>query len=259
MEIALSVLTLLAGIIVPIWLHRRAHPERQLRYRVYPTRILQHVPRGAGALTIQLEGQVVEDPHAVILELRSTGRADISTAAFDSGRSLVVDLGARILPGTVEVVRSEPTRVQLEQISDTRLAIHPQLLPKTVLLELRVITETGPSARIESPLIDVSVVNDAPHVPNGSGQAPAITRRAVRRPRITALHITNGLTVSVIVLFLAGVIIFAMDPERDPQNGGIVLSAVTLLAFGACLISYLIIGITRAVRLIRSAVISSRR
>lgn len=254
MEILLGALTLLAGILVPIWLHRRAHPERELRYRAGATRVLQTMPSESSPLTIRLGDQAVGDPHSVTFELWSTGRADIATSVFDSGRPLLVSLGASILPGTLRVIESQPVRVSIEQVSAEHLSIKPQLLPKTLRVALSAMTDASPTVTVENPLIDVSVI--------GSGtiqQEPAPNLASVgvsrdsRRPRVTALLITNGLTISTVALFFAGIIIYALDPERDPMNGGIVLSAVTILIFGACVVSYVVIGITRAARLIQSS------
>ena len=95
-EIIVSVVGIVIATAVSVWTYRRTHPKRQLRYRVEITPL---VASGAerSRLTITLDGQIVTDPQLVTLSLWSTGRADISSTAFDAGTPLTFDLGAPVI------------------------------------------------------------------------------------------------------------------------------------------------------------------
>jgi hypothetical protein len=78
-----------------------------------------------------------------------------------------------------------------------------------------------------------------------------------RRPRVTALLITNGIAVASVVLFIVAVIMLAGDPSRNSNSPGAATGGISLLVFGACVVSYVVIGLIRVVRLLRIAL--SRR
>lgn len=303
----IGVLTLIAGIAVPIWLHRRSHPARQFRYRVVTSRALQGLS-GWGAtnepLTIHVGGELVRDPHTFIIEFWSTGRADVPSTAFDAGNALVIDMGARILPGTFRNEATTSQAVQFEQTSETEISLTPRLLSKTLRLSLAGSTVSAPRISIRNPLIDVDVLPEednlarpSAHLPfaaepavsppaappaayapeaaptayppvvasasSPSAAAPAASPPAIalppsrRRPRVTALLITNGIAVASVVLFIVAVVMLAGDPTRSSTSPGAATGGISLLVFGACVVSYVVIGVVRVAHLIRIAL--SRR
>lgn len=241
MEIVLGVLTLIVGAIVPVWLHRRAHPKRQLRYRVDATRMLAGTTHSNSTLTIQSEGHIVRDPHAVRLTLWATGRADIPTSAFDSGRSIIVDLGTTILPGTLTKPTNVPADVNFEQISDHELALIPTLLPKTTHITVEVVTDAEPATSVHNPLVDIDLTIDE--------ERPQADKIAVSRKRRggTSLQITIGVTIAAFVVLVVSLGIYPLDPGVSAPLGG-----MALLVLMACAVAFVVIGIVRLVRFLQT-------
>lgn len=270
-------LTLVAGVVVPIWLHRRAHPARQFRYRVGSARALQGFYGANGAdvpLTVRVGDEVIRDPHTFAIELWSTGRADVPSTSFDAGAPLVVDVGVRILPGTFANQAGHSSTVRFAQVSDRELALSPQLLSKSLRVTLTGSTDAAPTVSIRNPLIDVDVLPEerrrsrASNSPSavasslrarrenpGLALSPAVASLPLsrRRPRISALLITNGLAVASVVLIIVGIIMLAADPTRSSSSPGAATAGISLLVLGACVISYVIIGLVGLGRLVRLA------
>lgn len=257
-EILLGVLTLIAGIAVPIWLHRRAHPARQFRYRVVTERVLKGLygaSESGAPLTVRVGEGLVRDPHTFAIELWSTGRADVPSTSFDAGNPLRIDLGARILPGTFVNAPGRSSAVQFVQVGNSELALAPQLLSKSLRVTLTGSTDSAPAVSIRNPLIDVEVLPEEhrgspPTEPRPTATSLPPTRR---RPRISALLINNGLAVASFVLFIVGVVMLAVDPDRSSDSPGAATAGISLLVLGACVVAYAIIGLTSVVRLIRLA------
>lgn len=278
-EIALGVLTLIAGIVVPIWLHRRAHPARQFRYRVVSTRALQGL-YGANEMgvpvTVRVGDELVRDPHTFAIELWSTGRADVPSTSFDAGTPLIINVGARILPGTFANQAGHSSTVHFTQISDRELALSPQLLSRSLRVTLTGSTDAAPMVSIRNPLIDVDVLpeerrgspssNPPSAVPSSSEErrgspglspSPAVASlpSTRHRPRISALLITNGLAVASALLITVGVIMLAVDPTRSSSSPGAATAGISLLVLGACVVSYIIIGLVGLIRLVGLALV----
>jgi hypothetical protein len=133
-------------------------PKKLLTYRLSePTSLVSSESLGPARadLSVTYSGSELSNPYVVTLYAESRSRRDIRSADFDRDRSLVFDLGAKILA----VVGSEelgPPRYKFT-IVDNRVELPPCLIRRGQLLRISLLTDGEPGLTCDSPLVDVKV------------------------------------------------------------------------------------------------------
>jgi len=123
------------------------------------TRLLAAPEPVRGELEVRFDGQPVNDPYVVTLEIANVGRASIPSDLFDKGRSLVFGLSAPVLK--ILTVEHEPSSIPAPvflAIND-KWEMKPELVAKGELIRLSFLA-AGPVKGLEvteNPLTDVSV------------------------------------------------------------------------------------------------------
>jgi hypothetical protein len=146
---------------------RAANPKRRLSYRARtnaPLFIASH--NQTAALQVTYNGTPVSRPRICELEIRNSGRRDITATHFHDGEALKFDLGADVV-GVLGVTSSPSGRVVPAVDID---ATDPQVvvIPPTLLTRKQVIRATflvdGPEAEmrcVQAPLVDVDIRENA--------------------------------------------------------------------------------------------------
>ena len=111
----------------------------------------------SGDLEVAFKGIPVLDPHLVKLRLVNVGPSDISTARFDNGRPLRVELDGSRFFGIVNSSLAAATQVPAIG-GDGYAALAPTLLKKGASWEVAVIASGMPAPRVSNILVDCDVV-----------------------------------------------------------------------------------------------------
>lgn len=186
MELVLGLIGIVSGVAIPVYLHFKSHPKREIRYAVAPS--------APGVTPGVYEWRVA---------LWSSGRAEIPTALFDSNRAIVLRfsepitfLSTTATGGVIEPLRST---------TSTALALPAQLLRQEFRAEAQ-IAITGPfSVTVENPLIGVDAVRDAKAEAPAPAQQEQAVQRSKKRSRITFLRIATWLTIASFACFVLGI------------------------------------------------------
>lgn len=142
---------------------RASNPKRRLAYRtVGNTSLFVASHSQTGALRVAHHGRAVERPRVVELELKNTGRRDITAAQFHAGESIVYDLGANVV--AVLEVASHPTgsvapSVSISTENRGQIVIPPCLLARKQAVRVSLLVD-GPERPVRclgAPLVDVQV------------------------------------------------------------------------------------------------------
>lgn len=233
-ESVVSVLGIIVATVVSVWTYRRMNPKRQLRYRVEVTPLLIPDATAGGRLTIALDGTPVTSPQIVTLSLWSSGRADISSHAFDGGDPLTFDLGAPIieeLPGN----HAAPARLEAE-LPD-KLILRPSLLHRRFASTIRVIVDGTPEVRTNHVLADIDVVRD------GVNETARAIDTSRRRLRATPLVVSTGALALGLVILIIGLVVYSFDAQAYLPWG-----TVGVLLMMAALVAIVVIAVYRLIR-----------
>lgn len=237
MDIVLSVIAIIIGAAVPVWLHRRENPAREIRYGVESSRLIDLAMTDGAAPSVRFYGREVSDPYKATVRVWSAGRADVPSAAFDSGKPLVVDMGAPIIAGTFRSGTSR-TGLSFTQLSDCEVGIGPGLLPKDFDLTFEALLEVQPQVSIRSPLIEVAVVPE--HQPTTAQVADVHIQRVRRKARVTGLRVITAITIAAAVLLVVAFALYQVEAKVSAAVGG-----VAIIVLGMCAVAYIAIGLTR--------------
>lgn len=212
MELIIGLIGVVSGVAIPIYLHLKSHPKREIRYAVTP------VMNGSRAGLPEWR-----------VALWSSGRADIPSALFDSARPIVMRFSnpVSVLESTASGGLIEPFRSN----SPVDLALPAQLLRQEFRAEARFSVAGWFDLSVENPIIGVELVRDR----KAEGLPPARQERAVqqskKRSRITFLRIATWLTVASFAMFVVGVTLVAVKIDAGTGIGipGMLLTPVGLV------------------------------
>jgi hypothetical protein len=140
-----AVAVAVVALLVPIVLWFLGSPRRLLVYGVVSdTALLTSGAReqvGLG-LKVTLNGQILNDPHVVRLQVESRSRRDIRGTDFENGTALTLDLGTPILNLlTVDTGGPEMPGIKV-QIKSTMVAIGPGLIKKGQIISVSLLTDS---------------------------------------------------------------------------------------------------------------------
>ncbi|NKX54249.1 hypothetical protein [Arthrobacter mobilis] len=163
MDIAkLGPVATILGVLVTIILYWKAHPKRQLTYRVSGVPLMTSEVPGLDKLSVKYEGQPLDKPYLATLTLRSLGRADIPTSSFDGGNPIRLDLGTWIVgtlgPGEGHAARGTKVRIE-EGPKPSVIEIGPCQLKRDFYLRLSFLCDGEPAPDPENSLSDIAMVN----------------------------------------------------------------------------------------------------
>ncbi|MEU5651285.1 hypothetical protein ABZ767_18445 [Streptomyces pseudogriseolus] len=142
---------------------RASNPKRRLAYwTLANTSLFVASHSQTGALTVAHHGTTVQRPRVVELELRNTGRRDITAAQFHAGQPIVYDLGADVV--AVLEVASQPTGTVAPSVGISagarhRIEVPPCLLARKQKVNISLLVD-GPERPVRclgAPLVDVQV------------------------------------------------------------------------------------------------------
>lgn len=157
----------LVGVVFAVIGYYRDHPKRQLEITIKSRRLVQSTSKVT--LEVKVGGIDVPDPYLVEVRLASNSRADIASSTFDAGRNLKI----RVQPGGAFVLGEgradggiQVSGAHGEGWDQAEFVIAPQLIRKGSTLALDFISNGTPNVMVDSPLIDVPVV-DVTNRPKG--------------------------------------------------------------------------------------------
>jgi hypothetical protein len=146
---------------------RAANPKRRLSYRAHTNAPLFIASDNqTEALQVTYNGTPVSRPRICELEIRNSGRRDITATHFHGGEALKFDLGADAVG--VLGVTSSPSGTVVPAVDIDATDPHVVAIPPTLLTRKQVVRATflvdGPRAEmrcIQAPLVDVDIREDA--------------------------------------------------------------------------------------------------
>jgi hypothetical protein len=153
------VVAVLVGVAGALVAYTVGFPRRRLLYGMPVAAAMLTAPSGVrGDLELHHRDTVLTAPHVLEIRLVSRGRKDIPSSAYDSGKPLRLDVGARI----VEVLQttSDPPSIPAPSVTvdGTSLMIGPGLISKRQKITFTVLTDgERPNLTCQSTLIDVQV------------------------------------------------------------------------------------------------------
>ncbi|MFB9444212.1 hypothetical protein Dvina_26490 [Dactylosporangium vinaceum] len=130
-----------------VWYARRAlfPPKRRLAfYSLPPAPLLSGDAASAAGISVSHERQVLNDPHLVTISVENTGRHDVSSAQFDGGRPITIDLDSPI-KAILKVSTTPHGGTYRHSVSGRSLSIGPDLLKVGSLLTVQALTEGRPA------------------------------------------------------------------------------------------------------------------
>ncbi|KAB2974212.1 hypothetical protein F8R89_20810 [Streptomyces sp. SS1-1] len=157
LTIIIALVALVAGVVGVLYARRALFPvNRAISYRMDTSRLLagdaQALP---GALTVNYNGEDLQDPHVVKLRLRSTGRHAVASEHYDQGRPIKFDLGRPV------VLLDSPSTSAIEVIG-SQVKYGPELMPPGQSVTVSLITQGKPLLSVEQYFIDTKVINESP-------------------------------------------------------------------------------------------------
>lgn len=156
-------LSLIATCAFGALMYFKQFPKRSVMYSVSSSPLLNARDEG---LEVRFHGEVLSAPYVVNFHVTSRSRADIPSASFDAGESLVFDFGQPLYGSA-----SQDTSI-LSELSGSQVEFRPQIIRRGSTVTLLFITDGNPrEPRMKSPLIDVKVW---PSVPNSRYQGTLI-------------------------------------------------------------------------------------
>jgi hypothetical protein len=203
METLLGLLAIASGIGIPIYLQRKEHPRRELRYAVNAI---------SAAETSQGRGAIYS------LRIWSTSRADISSMTFDDGRDLVFSASQPLMLPIEETSRGGECD-PLCLLDPFRIALKPQLLHTEFDTRLCFYAPHPFFLQVVNPLIDVRVVRDAKVEAAGPSREQRAVARTRKKAHVSLFGVGLSLTVFGFVLLILGVSLSYVDEALGAQFG----------------------------------------
>jgi hypothetical protein len=200
--------------IVGVWAAlRAASPEQRLFYSMPVITPLLNQQSGlpqdieVRRMSQDGQGEVLNHPHVVNVQLTSRGRHDISREAFDGKEPLGLDVGAPIVE-CLKVATSPPDRSDpVWEVRGSKLLVRPSLIGRrqTTIFSLLV---DGPSPCVNKPQQTLTDVRLVPGIP-GSGfttwQRVALVLVAVMSV-IVVITLVTGVHSVAFALAIAGIV-----------------------------------------------------
>jgi hypothetical protein len=130
-------------------------------------------------LEVRYHGQLVQAPYYTSLFVRNTGRHAITTAMFDQGRSLTIDLGAKVMHAAEAEPGSAPVRFSA---TGSTIAIGPDLIKRGDRVALGIVTEGQPRLDRKSMVIRDNLVDTTVRYqqPGDQDHSPRFIKRLAR-------------------------------------------------------------------------------
>jgi hypothetical protein len=194
-----------AGVLVAIaiglptlWLTRV--PRQRLYYGApAPTPLLARRPGGIDHLEIRHQGKILTDAYLLDVTLIARGRQDIPSSAFDQGRPLVFDLGARIVD--ILQVRCEPESSLSPPVTHRgcTLSVGPELIGRRQTITIAALVDGEPELTCTMPVLAQVSIQPRPEIDLANS-----------RPWLTLYEAGIGVIagLAVIVVTLATVLIW---------------------------------------------------
>jgi hypothetical protein len=153
-----GIAAIIIGAFVAWAVYRRTVPRRELRWsaEVIPLLPRQVTRSYAEHITVSVGPHVMHSPSILTLKLRSVGRADIPSSAFDGGKALPFDVGAAI---RVQLDRTGLSASDLT-LKGSEIGIKPMLIKSGKRMTVQVITEGFPLVRYDGSLYDANVCQE---------------------------------------------------------------------------------------------------
>lgn len=240
MEIVIAIASLAAAIFLPLYIHRKTHPIRQLRYTLRAEKMVVGGAAMANLVTVEVDGVPLRDPHLVTIDIWSTGRADISSAAFDAGRPIIIEFGTPVLNAAYPQAEGVDPVLFVRNPSDkNQLLLPPTLLSRDMTSSVDVLIEGVPSFRLTNPLIDIEIreakVEEA--------VSPVMSTR--KRARFSMLRLSVWTSGAGFVFFATGLGVSFADPGIGSALG---IPGMLVFALGVCavIVTAVIRGVRRA-------------
>lgn len=174
-NVILAAIGLLAAIAVPVAIHRAAHPKRRVSYHL-AQRPASPIPASPGVVPTRFEVPPGW-PMIVTVTLWSSGRADISSKAFDSKQPIVFQFSSPILEDGAPV--QDPTGFGgFEREGTNRLVIRPSRLGRDTVHWKEVVVASPVEYLVRHSLVDVEVAESrvTPHRQGAGPGAPNLLR-----------------------------------------------------------------------------------
>lgn len=118
-----AILTAL-GVVIALMSYLKQNPKKVLEYRIEVIPLMRSAGIFSQRLKIFVDGSEVQEPYALEIGVRSTGRADIKKRDFDGKEPLVFHLGDQTMP-IDKILNSESWYLE-----GNRLELRPRLLAR---------------------------------------------------------------------------------------------------------------------------------
>lgn len=223
MEIVLPLLGLIASVAVPLFIHRATHPARRVSYSVDALPL--GVPPGSAPAS------------RVTVRLWSSGRTDVPSSVFDSGRPITFQFATPILDDLSPAPEHEIDGWGFAREGENRLIFPPALIGHGTEYSRTVVVTDPVRYLMRHPLADVEMVRAA------GGPEPAGRRRL----RVSAMVVGAGL---IALGFLVQVIATAVTVGSGTTDylglGFLTLLSIAVIVAGV--VTLLVSGIARLTR-----------
>jgi hypothetical protein len=208
--VAVAIVVGIAGVWAAL---RAASPERRLFYSMPVITPLLHQQPGlpqdieVRRMSEDGQGEVLNHPHVVNVQLTSRGRHDIAREAFDGEEPLTLDVGAPIVE-FLKVATSPPDRpVPDWEVEGSKLLVRPSLIRRRQTIVFSLLVD-GPSPCVNKPQQTLTDVKLVPGIP-GSGfttwQRVALLLVSVISV-IVVITLVTGVHSVAIALAIAGIV-----------------------------------------------------
>ncbi len=133
----------------------KANPRRQLLYSVTSRPLIAKadVPQ----LKVTVGDETINDPHFVEFRLSSTSRADITSAHFDAGKPIEIELDAHGVLVSSSENGIEVASWEMDGWASVIATVDPQLIRRGAFLAIDFVSEGDAKIVVRESLIDVKV------------------------------------------------------------------------------------------------------
>lgn len=213
MDLVVGLVGILTGVAIPLLLHLRTHPPRQLRYAVTPAHEGMQSPNGR-------EWQ---------LTLWSSGRAAIPSSAFDAGRPIEFAFSSPVTMGGSGSDRFTSLRPNLTA-QDT-IVLPAQLLRRDARTSFTFTIAEPFHLDVHNPIIDVEILRDLRAEAQPGGQPDKVVSQSRRRAKITFATFAGWFTLASFVMFATGATLSVLHNDVGAGIGipGMLLTPVGII------------------------------
>jgi hypothetical protein len=197
-------LTLVAAVVVPLYIWRRQRTKAELSYEVTSGRIVDIGAQAAGRVEVRFDGTPVPDVALITARVRNSGNVPIRANHFERPLTVTLPAGITILDHRVGDTRPDGLKPALAVVADNEVAIEPLLLNPHDAFDVEILV-SGPttpvvvSGRLEG-------IADITAEPSAESRAE-ISKTVATRQRVLAIAAVviaaaGGVGTSAIVAFL---------------------------------------------------------